>query len=640
MPLDGISTFYLASELHDFLKGSRIDKIYQINKYDLYLMIRGTGGNSRLLLSANPVAPRAHITFFTKENPALPPNFCMLLRKHLSGARIQKVTSPDYERIIEIQVTITDDLGDTKNKCLIIEMMGKYSNIILTGESGVIYDSLLHVDSRMSRVREVMPARIYSYPPRQNKYSPKEALAILSDDRMPILEDSKKRPLEKALQESLLGFSPLLAREICYLSGIDKRTGYRQITPEDKKCLIRSTKELLARITEGNFKPGTYHVQDEKKPHDFHALFLRDAGIYTPSPSLSNAMDRVFTEIEKEMDFERKKKRITFLTSVALSHAVRKRNVHQADVDGCKNAKTWQKYGQLLLANHYQIPKGSSFFDAVDYEADPPETVRIPMETNRTVSENAKIYFNRYSKEKNRLAAAGAFLEEDEKTVEYLSSLHQAAESATGEEDLALIAEELQIEGASPALEKKNRREEQRQKEAARMHPGKSKSGKVSERAFRAAAKAAAARTKEKNTKKRISLSDRESFRKYTSHNGMTILCGRNNLQNDLLTMKTAAPDDLWFHVQKMPGTHVVLRCEKRTPAEKDILEAAGIAAFFSRSAAKAAVGDAMSGGLKLSVDYCPVKNVKKLPKAKPGMVIYEHYKTLITEPLNPAELE
>jgi len=644
MPLDGITTRCLSLELDRDLRGSRIDKIYQPDKYDLYFLLRGEKENVRLFLSANPMNPRVHITSSTRENPSLPPGFCMLLRKHLSGARILQIKSPGYERIIEIEAVSTDELGDKKIKRLIIEMMGRYSNIILTNESGIIFDSLLHVDSQMSRVREVMPARLYVYPPMQEKYDPQTALSILKKGELPILKESMSRPLEKAIQESFLGFSPLLSRELCYRSGIDKRTGVQQLSEEELSVLKKESKLLFTQILEDAFAPGTYSSSPEEKPFDFHSLPLQDAGIYHPSKTLSAAIDVVHKERDRRVDFELKKKSLLLLTASALSHAVRKRNIHQMDIDTCKNAATWQKFGQLLLANHYLIPSGAEFFDAVDYESEDTKTVRIPMESRFSVTENAQIYFKRYSKEKKRLSSSEAFLEEDIQAVEYLSTLHQAVENASDDEDILLLRDELTQAGLLETKSKKQLAEEKRQKDLNKKHPGKSKSGNASGRAVRAAAKAAALRAGNKNENKRKSESVAgDFFRKYTTSDHMTILCGRNNLQNDLLTMKTAAPDDMWFHVQKMPGTHVILRCEKKTPSEKSILEAAGIAAFFSRSAAKSALPgikeDDRFGTLKLPVDYCPVQNVKKPPKSKPGMVIYERYKTMIVEPLDPSLL-
>ena len=646
MPLDGISTKLLATELHERLSGGRIDKIYQPDRYDLYLSIRNARETVRLLLSANPSSPRAHITTATRENPALPPGFCMLLRKHLSGSRILDISASDYERILRIRSQSVDELGDPKIKHLIIEMMGRYSNIILTNEENTIIDSLLHVDESMSRVREVMPARKYLPPPPQDKYNPTKALAEIHAGKLPILSDSMRRPLEKALQESLLGFSPLLSREICHLAQIDPRVGTSQLSDEEIHRLLTAAESLLMRIESQEFAPGVYRRTPSEAPYEFHALHLQDAGCYTPCPTLSEAMDTVWFAKDNAVDFEQKKKNLLKICNSALTHATRKLTVHEQDWESCRDLETWQKYGRLLLANHYQIPENATYYDAIDYEAmtdqntDQTPMVRIPIQNNKTISWNAEQFFKRYAKEKTRRASAAAFLEEDKKTVEYLTSLCQIADNAETLDDIPSLKEEMIYSGLLSTTDKKELAARKRQAELNEKHPGKSKSGNASGRAMRAAAQAAAKRTQQnKKASSQPQSSDNDDYRKHQTTNGFKILCGRNNLQNDRLTLKTAHDEDIWFHVKNMPGTHVILRCEGRTPSEKDIEEAAGIAAYYSRSTAKSGTTEHIAGNM-LPVDYCSVKNVKKPPKARPGMVIYERYRSMMIAPLHPDTLK
>ena len=695
MSLDGITTHFLAKELNERLVGGRIDKIYQPDRYDIILSVRQESTNCRVLLSANPAGPRIHISTSTRENPALAPSFCMLLRKHLAGARITGINAPSFERIIEISILTTDELGDKKEKRLIIEMMGRYSNIILVNSENRIFDSLLHVDSQMSRVREVMPARPYVYPPVQGKLTPEDALRIIRTGELPLVEEAANRPVEKALQESLFGFSPLLSREICYLSSVDPRKGVRQLLPSEKAAVCEAARELLTRITEGKLQPSTYSTQPGTPPTEFHAFLLKDAGFAKQRDSISEAMDAVYRQKDLSVDFEQKKRNLLQFCQASLQHALRKQSVHQSDIFACRDIDLYQKSGLLLLSNHYQIPAGSSSYTATDYSAaadtaDPSNTdgaylnddsdindgadtdggtgknsdagenscidafptLDIEMDPTRTVSQNAQDYFKRYSKCKNRLEAASQFLTEDNRAVDYLSSLYQAIESAVENDDLLALREEMQISGLLEHDSKGQYKNSAKANPNAKSHPGKSKNGSSSSRALRAAGIAAAKRSKNGTSKsgKASAAVPADNFRRYTTSEGMTILSGRNNIQNDLLTMKTAAPEDLWFHVQKMPGTHVVLRCGKTEPSEDLILKAARTAAFFSRTWSRNEKNKASDprqtrnesqdlSELKIAVDYCPVKNVKKPSKAKPGMVIYDHYKTVLVSPSDPAKL-
>lgn len=641
MPLDGISTKCLANELKKTLITSRIDKIYQPDKYDIHFTLRAKNENKRLLLSANPTSPRIHFTTVSRENPSRPPNFCMLLRKHLAGSRITNIHCPGYERIIEISTLSTDELGDKKEKKLIIEMMGRYSNIILLHESGVIIDSILHVDNQMSRVREVMPARIYSSPPLQEKYSADEAISILESNQLPVKESAFGRPVEKAVQESILGIAPLLSRDFCYSAGIDGRKGFSQLTATERESLRTVMIKILRNVTQNRFSPGVYRRDNTSPPYAFYALRLNDAGVFTPCATLSEALDQVYQQEDKQIDFEQKKKNLVQIASAALQYAVKKQAVHQDDIRASENAAIWQKYGQLILANHYMIQPGDTFCEVIDYESEDQTNTKIPLDDQKSASQNAQDYFKKYNKEKKRLQTALAFLEQDNEAVNYLSNLYEAAQNAEEKEDIESIADEMKINGLIELRDKKKIAAEKREKEINAKNPGKSKSGNAASRALRVAAKAALQRRSE--NKKQIKKNESSStFRKFISSDGFTILCGRNNMQNDLLTLKTAAPDDLWFHAQKMPGTHVIIRCEKKQPPDRTISEAAGIAAFYSRSAAKAFryqenVNE--YSGLKLPVDYCPISNVKKPSGAKPGMVVYDHYNTLVAEILNPNHL-
>jgi predicted ribosome quality control (RQC) complex YloA/Tae2 family protein len=652
MALDGITTHFLARELHSQLAGGRIDKVYQPSRYDLYILIRNDSQNYRVLFSADPAGPRVHVTDSLRENPILPPSFCMLLRKHLQGARILEITNPSFERIIEMTVQTTDEIGDRKDKRLIIEMMGRYSNVILVNSENRIFDSLLHVDSQMSRVREIMPARIYAYPPAQGKMDPAAAYSLLIDNKLPLLPEAYGRPLEKALQDSLLGFSPELCRELCYLSGIDARKGVRQFSDADTKALLSVATPFIKRILESDIKPAAYASAKGATLTTFHCLPLRDSGHPVYFPTISHAMDAVYRAKDSIIDFEQKKRELMSFMKSALDHALRRQNIHRADLDLCRDMEQDQLWGALLLQNAYQIPAGADSFAAIDYSKDPYETVEIPLDPSKSVAQNAQIFFRRYAKCKSKRASAEIFLAEDDQAVEYLMSLAQAVDIAAEPEDLNALREEMKQSGLM-SFGKQNSSGKIDVNKTTSAHPGKAKSGSSGSRAIRAAAKAASLRqSKSKKENKHSGDSPAVGFRRYQTTDGFVILCGRNNLQNDQLTLKTASPDDLWFHVQKMPGTHVILRSPDGSNThfpENAILQAAQTAAFFSRTTArleKSRASDPRHSktphnediNLKIPVDYCPVKNVKKPPKMKPGMVIYDQYRTIYVSPVDPSK--
>lgn len=641
MPLDGITTHFLSRELHSALQGARIDKIYQPDSYELLIHVRQDSKNLRLLLSANPAAPRLHFTEISRENPALPSAFCMLLRKHLVGGRVLSVSSPCYERIIEITVGTVDELNDINEKRLIIEMMGRYSNVILLNAQNRILDSLLHVDARMSRVREIQPARPYSYPPVQSKFPPLAALDYIHRGELPILPEAMGRPLEKALQESLLGFSPVLAREICYLSGVDPRTGVRQLKPDESAAVERSAEQIIQRILREDPCPTAYSEEPGGVATDYHAFLLHEAGCPIPYTSISSAMDAVYRERDKSFDFEQKRRDLLLRLRSSLDHATRRKTVHQGDIDACADRETLKEWGRLILAESYRIPDAASSFIATNYEEEPPSEWQIPLDPTLTPAENAQVLFKRYAKMKGKYGAAVGFLEEDERAIEYLSSLCFAVENATEPLDLQAIREEM--ESSFTLSSTSGHKGAARDKDIGKYFPGKAKSGNQGSRALRAAGKASQRKNSVGNQKaKKAADSLKQTFRNYRSSDGYEILCGRNNVQNDQLTLKTAAQTDLWFHVQKMPGTHVILRTQGKDASENAILEAAQTAAFFSRTVTRSAQGKPGTSsdysGLKIAVDYCPVKNVKKPSGAKPGMVVYDHYKTVLVSPSEPSK--
>ncbi|MBO4474678.1 MAG: NFACT family protein [Clostridiales bacterium] len=621
MPLDGISTHLLAHELSEVLTESRIDKIYQPGRFDVYFLLRTATGNRKLLLSCDPQSPRIQLTDSMPENPQMPPNFCMLLRKYLQGGRIMDVRCPDFERIIILTISVTDELHDTSNKKLVIEMMGRYSNIIFLNNEDRIIDSLVHVDSSTSRVREIMPARKYESPPSQEKITPPAALEMIRNRELPILADSRQRPVSKAIVDSLMGFSPILANDICFTAKLDPRKGVSSLSEVEIGSLSDTLLSVLTDICGFSAHPTVFYVDGE--PSDWHALALRDAGISHSVSSISEAMDIVSLFREKRLRFEARRRRIRTLLTNAHTHASRKLSIHEEDVRCAANSGKLKEQGELLMAYQYLIHPGDEELTITDYP-DFGQTTVIPLEPGFTPTQQGQNYLKNYRKAIGRKEAAERFIVEEKAEVSYLTSLLQAVDAATEPEDLEAIDYEI-----NTILNEA--KEEKRPKAEEKYHPGRSKSGKSSSRALRQAAKMAQNKKKAESSKKKKS--DPSSPRRYRVSDHFEVLAGRNNIQNDELTFKTASKDDLWFHVKNMPGTHVILRTDGRTPTDRAIVDAASIAAYYSRSNKAFCTGRSESQteyDFRVEIDYCPVSHVKKIPKAKPGMVIYEEYSTIL----------
>jgi len=632
MPLDGISAHFLAHELDTRLSGARIDKIYQPSRFEIYFTVRSNSENYKLLLCCDPQNPRVQITSSMRENPQMPPNFCMLLRKYLQGSRILGFECPGYERIIRIALSTTDELHDTSTKYLVIEMMGRYSNIIFLNAENRIMDALVHVDSSTSRVREIMPARIYEAPPSQNKILPEEAQRILSEGNLPISEDSTSRPVGKAILDSLMGFSPLLSNDICFQADIDPRKGFATLSSDEKDSLRNVLSTVVSDITGLSAHPTVLYIDNE--PKDWHALALKD-GLHKSVATLSEALDTVSGFHEEQLRFENRRRQLRTIISNALTHVSKKLSIHETDMADSSNADKLKEQGELLLAYQYLDAQGQTALTIPDYP-DFGQTTVIPIEPGMTAAEQGKLYLKQYRKATSRYEAAQRFVAEETEEVNYLQSLILALDAASEDEDLQAIDYELKAEGVrdSEVKESKSRTPE-------KYYPGKSKSGKTSSRSLRQAAEAARRRQqKNKNPKKDQDLSEPRRF--YVDGH-FEVLSGRNNIQNDNLTFSIADKGDIWFHAKNMPGTHVILRTNGRTPSDKALVEAASIAAYYSKSN-KAFSGETEGNKteyeFRVDIDYCPVSHVKKIPKAKPGMVIYEDYNTLYVSAQLPSHPE
>ena len=639
MTLDGITCQLLANELHRELEGKRVDKIYMPDKHTVILHIRSTGGYKRLMISIDPGSPRICFAENTLENPSVPPSFCMLLRKYLAGSRIESVKNPGYERIIEITVSKYDELKDRKTYTLTAELMGRFSNLVLINENGRILDSAIHVDFSVSRVREVMPARIYEYPPAQDKIKPEKALEMTENGSLPILETELTRPIAKALVGSVLGLSPVLAAYITDKADIDDRKTLAMFTPEERTRLIAVLNAFLASITGDTYTPCVFYG-DTNEPEDASIVELKGFSKTKHVSSISEAIDICYQARDSRLVLDKGRDRLNQIIGSALARVIKKREIHEQDLEEGKKADFLKHSGDLILTYKYMIKQGDKSVTLTDYSSEPQKDITITLNPTLDASANAQEYYRRFHKAKRKMELAENYLKEDEMAAQYLRSLIAAVNAASSTEDLQAINDEIRAEISGDSGFRKSGTTD-KNTNAGKGDPNKmvgvAKSGKASSRALREAAKRAnMGKNKDKNKERSLPL------RRYMTSDGYEILAGRNNIQNEQLTFHTASRRDWWFHVKGLPGTHVILRTKpnEEMPSDNAVLEAASLAAFFSKAIIleeHMTSEDSKPGLLKAEVDYCPVSHVKKIPGAKPGMVIYEGYYSVLVEAKEPS---
>ncbi|USK51584.1 NFACT family protein [Bacillus sp. CMF12] len=559
MSFDGLFTRAMTKELIDTLKGGRINKIQQPYKNEIILVVRANGRNHRLLLSAHPSYARVQLTNEAHENPSEPPMFCMLLRKHLEGYILEDVHQIGLDRIIVFEVKGRNEIGDTSYKQLIVEIMGRHSNITLVDKSrNIILDSIKHVSYAVNSHRAILPGQEYILPPSQDKMNPFEA------DKDDLLRkiDFNSGKVDKQLVANFAGISPLFAKEVIHQAGLVNRT----TVPNSFQQLVSFLKDHSIRpaITAGEQKESFYllplqHINGESR--DFNSLsemldrFYFGKAERDRVKQQSNDLER-FIVNEKEKN----EKKIEKL----------KRTLHEAE-----NADKHRLYGELITANIYAIQKGMKEAEVLNYYDENGGTVIIPLDPQKTPSENAQKYFTRYQKAKNAVIAVKEQIKKAEEEASYFESLLQQVETASTR-DIAEIREEL-VEGSYIR---------ERQKRGNK---------------------------KQQNLKPVLD--------RYSASDGTEILVGKNNKQNDYLTNKLAARDEIWLHTKDIPGSHVVIRSKE--PAENTILEAASLAAYFSKARNSSSV----------PVDFTQVRHVKKPSGAKPGFVIYDHQQTVYVTP-------
>ncbi|MCL2396673.1 MAG: NFACT family protein [Defluviitaleaceae bacterium] len=576
MAFDGLMIAAIVNELSQSLAGGRIDKVFQPERDEIVLAIRAGGGNHRLLLTANAGFPRLHLTAAAKENPLTAPMFCMLLRKHIQGGRITGITQPNFERIVHIAIESFNEMGDLVEKLLVVEIMGKYSNIILV-DGGVVLDSAKHVSYSQSSVRQILPGRPYVEAPSQNKINP----LLLERERFLAIAESADIAAQKLIFQNYTGISPFSAGIICAMAEIDPEKTMDTATARDMAALFDAFDQVMTKVRVGEFTPYTFQ-DGAATPRAFAVIsrHMYDNDHVRDFVSPSQMVEYYYAAKDNTSRIQQKSQDLRRHVQNLIERCVKKAEMHEKTMAEVAERESLRAMGELITANIYAIPAGAKSFTAINYYEEGMPEVDIALNPTKTAAENAQGYFAKYNKQKRTNVALQEQMTQNMEELEYLEGVRQTLEHAHDDADLAQIRQEL----AGQGLVKKQgqtagKKQKEREQKAKPLH--------------------------------------------YISSDGHDIYVGKNNVQNDHLTLRFAMPDDIWLHTKSIPGSHVILRAKGGQVSQAALEEAAMLAAYYSKG---------RSGSL-VPVDYCPRKQVKKPSGAKPGMVIYEGHRTAYVTP-------
>lgn len=566
MAFDGITIAAVTKELKDSLLGGRIYKIAQPEADELLLTIKTTdGGQKRLLLSANASLPLIYLTQTNKPSPMTAPGFCMLLRKHLQNGRIIDITQPGLERIVHLHIEHLNEMGDLCHKQLIIEVMGKHSNIIFTDDTDMIIDSIKHISGMISSVREVLPGRTYFIPTTQDKKNP----LALSPDSFKQTMTAGNMPIYKALYSFYTGISPVIAQELCHLAGIDGDFSTAVFTQSDNGSLMLSRlydvfSSMMEKVKLGDFEPVIAY--ENGTPAEYAAFplsgYSKDA--LKPFSSISTLLEQYYAEKDAITRIRQKSADLRRIVQTALERNIKKYDLQLKQMADTEKKDKYRIYGELLNTYGYGLAPGTKSMEALNYYTN--EMITIPLDPLLSASENAKKYFDKYSKLKRTYEALSTLTAQVKEEIDHLESIQAALDLALLEEDLAQIKDEMIVSGY------------------IHRRSGNTKKIKFTSKPFH-----------------------------YLSSDGFHIYVGKNNYQNDELTFQLASGNDWWFHAKGIPGSHVVVKTEGNELPDSTFEDAARLAAFYSKG----------RGQDKVEIDYTEKRNVKKPAGGKPGFVIY-----------------
>ena len=573
MAFDGITTNCIMQELNHLLAGQRISKIAQPEREELLFTFKALNeGSNRLLISANASLPFLYMTKENNTSPLNAPNFCMLLRKYIGNGRISAISQPSMERVLCFTIEHLDEMGDPAVKYLYVEIMGKHSNIIFCDKDGQIIDSIKHVSGQMSSIREVLPGRPYFIPAQQDRFDPWQIA------KEQFVEQILKKPcsVAKAIYTSLVGFSPIIATELAYRSGLDADDSTAALTQADVERLYDVFRSLLQDLSDGNFSYGIYYDPVTGAPKEFAPipLTIYSDMEYKTFSSISEVLEAFYAQRNKHTVIHQKSTDLRKIVSIHLERDRKKYLLQKKQLADTEKKDKYRIYGEMLHTYGYAASPGDKSIEVTNYYTNEPFV--IPLDPTLDAMENAKKYFDKYAKLKRTGNALSSYILETENEIKHLESIETSLSIAETEGDLAAIKEELQEYGF------------------IKKHSGKKTN--------------------------RISKSQPLHF---VDDNGFHIYVGKNNYQNDQLTFKFATGNDWWFHVKQMTGSHVIVKSENKELPDSTYEYAAALAAYYSSG----------RDNEKVEIDYLQKKNVKKPNGSAPGFVVYYTNYSLVATP-------
>lgn len=572
MAFDGIVIANLTHDIRQKLEGGKINKIAQPEKDELLFTIKNNRETLRLSISASASLPLIYFTETNKPSPLTAPNFCMLLRKHIGAGRIVKVSQPGLERIIMFEIEHLDEMGDFCRKKLIVELMGKHSNIIFCKEDGTILDSIKHISAQVSSVREVLPGRPYFIPHTTDKLDP----LTITEQEFTELIHGAPAPLQKALYQKLTGISPIISTELCHLASLDGDISASEMSELELAHLYRMFSLMMEDVTQGRFKPNIIYKNGE--PVEFAAVPLTcfEGSTYTSReyPSISALLESYYAEKSVLTRIRQKSVDLRKIVQTALERNYKKYDLQLKQLKDTEKRDKYKVYGELLNAYGYELSGGEKELKCLNYYTG--EDVRIPLDTQLNARENSQKYFAKYNKLKRTYEALSDLTRETKQEIDHLESISASLDIAVKEEDLVQIKEELMEFGF------------------IKKRPFGSRKPKITSRPYH-----------------------------YLSSDGFHIYVGKNNYQNEEVTFKLAGGGDWWFHAKGIPGSHVVVRTEGKELPDRTFEEAGALAAYYSKG----------RGNEKVEIDYIQRKHVKKAAGGAPGFVIYHTNYSLMAEP-------
>lgn len=580
MAVDGMMLHHIVNELKTQALDSRVSQIYQPNRDEILINLRTMNGNKKLLLSTRANSPRLHFTEYSVENPSKPPMLCMLMRKRLGGGKLKDIRQFGLDRIVKFEFECTNELGDKVKINLICEIMGKYSNVILTDGDDIVIDALKRVDMTMSSQRLVLPNIKYELPSSQDK------LNILLSDPEEVLEKIINTPAEKALNKAVLGavegISPVICREIEHRVSGDKTVSNKNLDDEEKSRLISEIKRLSDIVLTCSGKANMLYHKGDSKPFDTAFIDIEQYGSLCENKTFDSFCALVDSFYYERDSIDRMRVKSADLAKILknlVNRTANKINIQKRELENCADREALRVRGDLLQANLYRIERGAESVEVENFYNNN-ELIEIKLNPAVSPSQNAQKYYKEYNKAKNAEIYLTEQIEKGEQELVYLESLQDSLSRASSEKELSQI----RLECAEQGYIKRN-----------------------------------------KNARKKPAVLEPLE---YKTSDGFRVLVGRNNKQNDTLTMKTARKNDYWFHTKDIPGSHTIVVLDGKEISETAVIEAARIAAFHSKA----------KDSSNVAVDYTRVKNVSKPNGAKPGMVIFVNNRTVYVDPELPKD--